>query len=130
MDISVTHEQGRVPVTILHVKGPVTGEEEIQAEASRAYEAGARNIVLDLSGVPYMASPGLRAIHYVYSMLRSGTAEESDDAVHKGVRSGTWKSPHLKLAGVSRDVLEILRATGYDMFLEIHKDVKAAIKSF
>lgn len=130
MDITASHEQGKVPVTVLHVKGPVTTEEPIQAAATKAYEEGARNIVLDLSGVPYMASPGLRALHYVYSMLRSGGESESDEAVQRGVRSGTWKSPHLKLAGVSKDVMEILRATGYDMFLEIHKDTRAAVGSF
>lgn len=130
MDITVSHEQGRVPVTVFRIKGPVTDEEPLQTQARDAHAAGARNLVLDLSEVPYMASPGLRALHHIYTLLRSSSPDESDEAVQKGIVAGTFKSPHLKLVNPSRDVLEILKATGYDMFLGIHKNLKDAIASF
>jgi hypothetical protein len=130
MEITVSQEQGRMPVTVFHVRGPVIEEEQLQTRAKEAYDAGTRNLVIDLSEVPYMASPGLRALHYIFTMLRTAEPGESDDAVRKGIASGTFKSPHLKLVKPTRDVHEILKTTGYDMFLDIHKSVKDAVASF
>jgi hypothetical protein len=48
----------------------------------------------------------------------------------KGLRDGTFKSPHLKLANPSQQVLKVLTTAGIDMFLEIHSDLKQAIASF
>ncbi len=130
MKISVSQEQGRVPVTVFHIDGNLTSEEELQQMATQAYEAGARNILLDLTDVPFMASAGLRALHYIYTLLRTDAPEESDGVVRKGIASGTWTSPHFKLLKPNRNVLEVLRTTGYDMFLEILTDRKRAIASF
>ena len=130
MEMSVSQEQGRVPVTVFRLKGPVTDEEPLQSQAKQAYEDGTRDIILDLTDVPYMASPGLRALQYIYTLLRTNSPEESDEVMQKGIVAGTWKSPHLKLVHPSQDVLELLRATGYDMFLGIHSNLKGAIASF
>ncbi|MFO7170154.1 MAG: STAS domain-containing protein [Chloroflexota bacterium] len=130
MEITVSHEQGRVPVTVLHVAGAITSNTELEEAARQAYEAGARNILLDLSDVPYMATAGLRALHYIYTLLRTDSPEESDEVVGKGIRAGTYVSPHLKLLGPSARVLEALKIAGYDMFLEIHRDRAQAISSF
>jgi hypothetical protein len=130
MDIVVSHEQGRVPVTVFHIKGSVTGDEQLQNLAQEHYATGTRNILLDLTEVPYMSSQGLRVLHYIYTLLRSDTPQESDEAVSSGIAAGTFASPHLKLLQPSKHVLEVLKATGYDMFLEIHQDYKVAIASF
>jgi len=130
MKISVSQEQGRVPVTVFHIDGNLTSEEELEEMARRAYEGGARNILLDLTDVPFMASSGLRALHYIYTLLRTDAQEESDGVVRKGIAAGTWTSPHFKLLKPNRNVLEVLRTTGYDMFLEILTDRKRAIASF
>ena len=130
MKISVSQEQGRVPVTVFHIDGNLTSEEELQEMARQAYEGGARNILLDLTDVPFMASAGLRALHYIYTLVRADTPEESDGVVRKGIAAGTWTSPHFKLLKPNRNVLEVLRTTGYDMFLEILTDRKQAIASF
>jgi hypothetical protein len=130
MDIKVSQEQGRVPVTVFRVKGQMIDPDELHRKAKEAFDSGSRNLVLDLSEVNYMSSSGLRALHQIYTMLRTDAPEEGDEAVQKGVLAGTFKSPHLKLANPSRNVLEVLRATGYDMFLSIHKNVKDAVASF
>jgi hypothetical protein len=130
MEISVSQEQGRVPVTVFHIRGPVIGNEELELRARQAFADGARNIVLELSGVPYMASAGLRALHAIYTLLRADSPEESDEATQKGIAAGTFVSPHLKLVQPTPHVLEVLRAAGYDMFLEIHRDLGQAIASF
>jgi hypothetical protein len=130
MEISVSQQQGRVPVTVLRLKGPVTDNEELERHAHEAVDGGARNILLDLSEVPYMATAGLRALHAIYTLLRSDTPEESDEATKAGIAAGTFMSPHFKLLKPTAHVLEVLRAAGYDMFLEIHRDAKQAIASF
>ncbi len=132
MEITVSREMGRVPVTVLHVKGDIdmTSAEQIKTQARQAYDAGARNMLLDLASVPYMSSAGIRAIHEIFTMLRSDSPAESDEAIRKGLADGSYKSPHLKLLSPSNRVLEVLKMTGLDMFLEIHRNLKDAVASF
>ncbi|GAB4435582.1 MAG: hypothetical protein OHK0015_26590 [Chloroflexi bacterium OHK40] len=130
MDIFVAQAQGRVPVTVFRIRGPITSNVELEQQARAAYDAGARNILLDLSEVPYIATYGLRALHYIYTLLRTSAPEESDAAVHAGISAGTFTSPHLKLLKPSAHALEALKVAGYDMFLEIHRDYDKAIASF
>lgn len=132
MDIVVWQEQGRVPVTVLHVRGElnVTSYEQLQVEARKAFDAGARNMLLDLTEVPYVSSAGLRAIHWIFAVLRNGGDGESPDAVSKGLRDGTYKSPHLKLLNPSDHVMEVLHTAGFDMYLEVYQDLAQAIASY
>jgi anti-anti-sigma regulatory factor len=130
VEISVSQEQGRVPVTVLRVKGAITTYEELEAAARAAFDAGARNMLLDLHDVPYIATSGLRALHIIYTLLRTDSPDESDEAVKRGISAGTFYSPHLKLLSPSAHVMQALKVAGYDMFLEIHRDHKQAVNSF
>lgn len=130
MEIVVTHDEGRIPVTMFQLKGDLASEEPLRSQATEAYEAGTRNLILNLSDVPYITSSGLRAIHYVFDLLRTDSPDESDQAVRKGIASGQYKSPHLKLLKPSKNALKALSVSGYDMFLEVHKNYKEAIASF
>ena len=130
IEIVITHDEGRVPVTVFQLKGDLANEEPLRSQASEAYEAGTRNLILDLNDVPYITSSGLRVMHYVFDLLRSDSPDESDEAVRKGIASGRYKSPHLKLLKPSKNALKALSVSGYDMFLEIHKNYKEAIASF
>lgn len=132
MEITVTQEQARKLVTILHVKGEInsTTHQQFEEKAREVYEAGARNIVIDLADVTYLSSAGIRALNQILLMLRTDAPEESDEAMGKAVRDGTWVSPHLKLASVSRSVQEVLKIAGEDMLIDIHADVKDAVESF
>ncbi len=132
MDITVSQEQGRVPVTVFSLKGRLDSAsyEQLQTRAKEAYDAGARNLVIDLSGVDYMSSAGLRALHYIFQLFRGDSPQESSKEMEKGIAAGTFKSPHLKLVNPSRRVLEALDLAGFDMFLDIRHDQKEAIASF
>jgi hypothetical protein len=130
MEVTVSQAQGRVPVTIFHIVGAVTDNQELESRAQTAFDAGARNILLDLAEVPYMATAGLRALHAIFTLLRANTPEESDEATRAGIAAGTFMSPHLKLLNPSSHVLEVLKAAGYDMFLEIHRDINQVVASF
>lgn len=132
MEISVSRENGLVPVTVFHVKGEITVEsyEELQRQAEDAYEGGMRNLLLDLTQVTFVSSSGLRAIHNIFDLLRSDGTKDSDETVRNGVRAGTFRSSHLKILNPSRDVLKVLRMSGFDMFLDIHADLQEALASF
>ncbi len=128
MQIVVSQEQGRAPVTVLHVKGDISAEtgDQFQTQAQQAIAGGAQNILLDLSQVPYVSSYGIRVISSIYKALRP-EAPVPAGPVGEG---GITKSPHLKLLNPSPEVQKVLSATGLDMFLEIHRDLKTAVASF
>jgi anti-anti-sigma factor len=132
MEITVTQEQGRVPVTVLHVQGDVNAStaDQFLAEAQQAYDDGARDMLIDLSKVSLLSSAGLRALHSIFNMLRSDSPEESDEAVRKGLTDGTFKSPHLKLLSPDKNVTQVLSMAGFDMFIEIYNNLKKAVASF
>jgi anti-anti-sigma factor len=132
MEIVVTTEQARVPVTILHLKGSVdsASSEAFLEYAKRLIEGGARNLVIDLSGVDFMSSAGLRVIHEIFDMLIDDTSKEAAAKVRQGIRDGSYKSPHLKLLNPNDKVKDVLDVFGYDMFLEIHPTLEKALDSF
>lgn len=132
LQITVSAQQGRVPITIFHLNGDIDANsfELVEAQARQVYEAGARNLLLDLTKVGYISSAGLSMLHTIFTMLRSNSQEESDATIKKGLRDGTFKSPHLKLLNPSPRVLETLSLMGFDMFLEIHSNLNEAIASF
>ncbi len=132
MSIRVSAEQSRVPVTVFHITGEVNVDtaDRLQAQAREAYDSGTRNLVLDLSRVPYISTAGLRAIHATYTLLRSHGPDESRDTVSKGLRNGSYKSLHLKLLDPIPPVREILKIAGFDMYLETYQDLQDAVASF
>ena len=132
MDITVMQEQGRVPVTILQVEGKTdsTSAGELEKKIMELIEAGARFLVLDLKKVPYMSSAGLRVLQEVFSKLRSLSAGESDKEMYRQIADGSFQSPHLKLLNPSKEVLEVLKMSGFDMLVPIEKDLKTAVESF
>jgi len=96
MEITVSQEQGRVPVTVFRIKGPVTDNLAIEQRAQEAYDGGARHLLIDLSDVPYMATAGLRALHaeYPFELRNAGT-----DWVR-----GAFRGKLSDLSGVARRV--------------------------
>lgn len=130
MEILVSQEQGRVPVTVFKVKGNIDSAtyQQLAAQARQAFEGGMKNLLLDLSEAPYVSSAGIRALNDMILMLK--TSAESDEAMNKGIADGTFKSPHVKLLNPNRNVAEVLRLAGMDMLLEVHQDYRHAIASF
>lgn len=131
MEITVSQPEAHVPVTVVHLSGNLDSAsyEQLQTRANGLINAGTRNLLLDLSGVPYMSSAGLRALNSIYKQLREDSAE-SNQAVAKGLSAGTYKSRHLKLLNPTRRVLETLKMSGMDMVLDIHHSLKDALASF
>ncbi len=132
MDIVVLKEFGRVPVTVFRIKGDidVNSYEQLQAKAEEAIAGGVRYLLLDLSMVSYISSAGLRALHQIFTQLQAQAEDESNEALHKGLRDGSFKSRHLKLFNPTPTVQTVLKTAGFDMYLDIYKDLKDAVASF
>lgn len=129
MEITVSQEQARVPVTVVALSGNLDSASApaVQKRVEELIAGGAPDILLDLRAVPYMSSAGLRALTQIYNHLRGG---EDLHAVSAGVSAGTYHSPHLKLLGPRPRVMDTLRMSGFDMFLDIHAHLKDALAAF
>src|SRR5664279_3472677 len=116
MEIQVSNQTGRVPVTVFHIVGDLDTNtyQQLETQAKQAHAGGAANMVLDLSQARYVSSAGIRAINQIYNLLRTNAPAESDDAVRQGINAGTFKSPHLKLAQLSPRVSQALKTAGVD----------------
>jgi anti-anti-sigma factor len=132
MEIVTEQKVGRVPVTIFHIEGEITAasSRDLQGQADDAFAGGTRDLLLDLTRVPFMDSGGLRAIHYIYKLLRTEATEEGERSVRKGIAAGTYKAQHLKLLKPNDNVMQALKMAGFDMFLEVHSNLKKAVASF
>lgn len=134
MDIQVSTEEGRVPVTIMRVDGNIdaTTYEQFQAKAEELIKGGAQYLLIDLSNSPFVSSAGLRALHQIFNMLRQKdtAAAMSEEDVRRGISAGTYKSPHLKLLNLSRETRTAFDLSGFDMFIETFHDRQTAIDSF
>jgi anti-anti-sigma factor len=129
MEITTRQAQASVPVTILEVKGDidVATSPALLEQARAAVAGGARKLIVDLSGAPYVSSAGIRALHQVFMLLRTDAAEESDVAMLEGMRAGTFVAPHLRLVGPTARVAETLKNSGLDMYLSVHPTQDAAL---
>lgn len=134
MEIKVSTEKGRVPITILHVDGNLDAfsSQEFQSLAKKLIDEGARYILVDLSQAPFVSSAGLRVLHALFNELRSRNPEANlnNEEVKKGISAGTYKSPHLKLLNLSPGTKAAFETSGFDMYIETFTDRKAAIASF
>jgi anti-anti-sigma factor len=132
MDIAVSHEQGRVPLTVFRVTGEINAHTypQLQTAAEQAFQAGMRHLLLDLSDVTYITSAGLRALHQIFTLLQTESSAESNASIHQGLRDGTFTSSHLKLLNPQPTVLTVLHTAGFDMYIEIHRNLKDAVTSF
>ena len=132
MDVKISHDQGSVPVTVFSVDGDIdsSNHEELERMVFQEIDAGTRYVLFDLSEVPFMSSAGFRTFMKVFKRLRALSEGVSEDDLHKGINSGTYKSPNLKLYKPNKLVTGTMKIAGFDMFLEVHEDMPTAIASF
>src|SRR5512138_1758312 len=134
MNIKISTEQTRVPVTILQVEGDLDSStyDDFLSQAQKLINEGARYMLIDLSHVPYVSSAGLRAIYTIFKDLRAVHPEEnlSEEQMEKAARMGTYKSPHLKLLNLSDGVRGVFQMGGFDRYIESFADRDKALASF
>jgi len=112
--IAVSEEKGAVPVTVLYLTGDLDSKTytDLEAKAGEAIAKGSNQLLLELSGVSFMGSAGLRAMHSISNKLKS---------------AGGGK---LKIACPSDAVSRIMKTLGFDQMFDIHGSFDEAVKSF
>ena len=134
MDIQVSTVNGRVPVTVMRVNGNIDSlsYEKFQAEADKLIAGGARYLLVDLSNCPFISSAGLRALHHIFNELRARDTDnpKTEEDVHRGISSGTYRSPNLKLLKLSKESKTAFELSGFDMFIDSFDNEQTALASF
>jgi anti-anti-sigma factor len=113
--IAVSEEKGSAPVTILHITGDLDSKSyvDLEAKAGDVIAAGSNKIVLDLSGVNFMGSAGLRAMHSIANKLK-----------------GAGEGGALKLLSPSDAVSRVMKTLGFDQFFDVHHSLDEVVQSF
>src|SRR6266536_3223143 len=112
--VQIAHVQGRVPVTVFQLQDRVNlgNFAALEATAKEAYNNGTRDLVIDLSQTSILTSIGVRALVVIHKML-------SED-----------RGKHLKLAGPTPEIHDMLEVSGVTQYIQIYDTVGDAVKSF
>ncbi len=82
MNIKISKTERPVPITILHLDGTLDGanSEGLVKKAQTLFNAGVRDLILDLSKLTFMSSAGLGALHQVALLFRGKTPEDPGES--------------------------------------------------
>lgn len=136
MEIIVTEAQGRVPVTILHLAGRIDSSnyQAVFDKAKELYDAGARDLLLDLSDVAFISSAGIVSLHRLALLFRGEKVEEEEggwSAIHALDRDqGSGTQQHVKLFNPRLDVEHTLDLVGFTRYFDIFSDLNQAVSAF
>jgi len=136
MEIIISQNQDTSPVTVIQLRGALDGSsyEDFIAEAEKLYEAGTRNLLLDMSKLEFLSSAGLAALHRIARIFRGddpSTFEEGWGAIHAmGRERSSGFQEHIKLLNPSEKIQDVLDTVGFKTFFEIYMDIHPAMASF
>jgi anti-anti-sigma factor len=104
-----------IPVTILRLRERIHLDNfaELENLVKVAYEAGTRNLVIDLEQSNTLTSIGLRAFVVIHKIM----AQED-------------KANRLRVAGATNMIHEIMDVTGLAGFIDVYESVDEAVASF
>lgn len=136
MNISVSQAQGNVPITLIKLDGQLDGQnyQELISKAQELYGAGARDFLLDLSGLNYISSAGLVALHSVALLARGEELPDTEGgwAAYRsmGRSREAGVQQHVKLLNPSSEVMGVLDMVGFSNVFEVFTNQDDAVNSF
>ena len=136
MEIIISKNQDNSPVTIMQLQGALDGSsyEKFVTEAQNLYDAGTRNLILDMSELTFLSSAGLAGLHRiarVYAGEDRSTMEEGWSAIHAlGKKRDSGFKNHVKLLNPGKKIQDVLDTVGFMTFFEIYADIHPAMASF
>lgn len=115
LQIGISREEGDKAVTVMRLNGSLDAntQNQLEEKAKEAIAAGAEYVLIDMSGVDYLGSAGMRAIHAITNML------SPDDP---GLRSS-----RLKVLNPSPAAAKVFKTLGFDAFIGVHDTIDEAI---
>jgi anti-anti-sigma regulatory factor len=136
MNITAEQRTARVPVTILRLQGDLDGSNylDLVAAAKTAQQNNAKYLLLDLTGVPYMSSAGLVALHSAVQLLRGEQPPDPEAGwstlISVALEKPAGAQPWVKLLNPQPRVTRTLEMSGMNVFFDIFTDEAAALASF
>lgn len=136
MNITVSQKQGRVPVTVIELDGRLDSNsfQRLIDQAKKAYDSGARDLVLDMTKLSYISSAGIVSLHSAAKLFRGEEMPDPEKgwsairSAEKDREGGVQK--HVKLCNVPPEVQSVLDVVGFSSFFEIHGGLDQAVASF
>jgi anti-anti-sigma factor len=133
LQTTVERVEARVPVTVVALDGELDAStyEHLIDDVRGLYQDGARKVVLDLSGLTYMASSGLIALHSIVQVMHGEQPPDLEggwSAFHafgNAVEGG--RQEDVLLAGAQPAVTRVLERTGLDQLFSSYPDRASAI---
>jgi len=136
MDITISQEQGRIAVAVIHVSGHLDGQtyQDLIAKAREVIESGTHYVLLDLSDLTYISSAGLVSLHTIALMTRGEELPDPEQgwstlkSMDRTRDGGMQKN--IKLLNPQPEITSVLDMVGFSAFFEVFTDKQAAIDSF
>lgn len=136
MQISFSKHEGNIPVTVMQLAGDIDASSytDVINKAQEAYDDGARDLLIDLSKVPYVSSAGLMSLHTVVKIFAGHSVQPKDGgrpyfrAINKD--QDEPMRAHVKLLSPQPAVEQVLEMVGLKLFFDIHTDLETALKSY
>ena len=134
MEINISIYEANEPVAVMNIKGNVDASNyvEIVNKAQEVYNNSIRNLILDLSEVPFISSAGLVAIHKI-ALIYSGGQQEVEQEGKETRPDFTHHAnarKRVKLLNPQPGVDRTLETTGLKLFFKVFNDLESALKSF
>ena len=136
MNITISQEQGRVPVTVIHLDGKLDSNsfQNLITQAKVVFNGGARHLLLDMTKLTYISSAGIVALHSIAKLFR-GESLPNADAGWNTIRSLEKErvggaQQNVKFLNVPPEVKSVLDVVGLAASFEMHTDLAQAVASF
>jgi anti-anti-sigma factor len=118
LKIGVAHEEAEKRVTVMRLTGSLDANTQsvLEDKAKELVDAGTEYLLIDMSGVDYLGSAGMRAIHAITNLL-----SPDDPGMH---------SDRLKIVNPSAAAGKVFKTLGFDTFIKVHDSIDEAIAAF
>jgi len=136
MEMIVSQNPDTPGITVLYLRGALDGNsyQNFIDETEKLYQAGARNLILDMSELTFLSSAGLSGLHRAARIYRGddpSTFEEGWAAIHAmGKEREAGFQKQIKLLNPNEKILDVLDTVGFKAFFEIYTDLQPALASF
>ena len=137
LETTVERIEGDTPITVVSLDGELDASNfnELIETTRGLYEAGTRNLLLDLTDLRFMASSGLVALHSILRLIH-GEAPPDPEAGWGALHSlgldvtGGETQVEVQLCSPQPSVERVLTRTGLTRLFRIHPDRATALAAF
>jgi anti-sigma B factor antagonist len=129
LETTVVQVEGPVPITVLALDGELDASnfEGLIDEVRRLYDAGARQLLIDLADLRFMASSGLVALHSIVRIMHGEPPPDPEagwSALHADMGG---RQTEVQLCALQSAVERVLSRTGLDRLFVVHPDRDTAL---